>query len=227
MFVTKPIYDIVLIKFERKGLLMKRNVKIALTSMMIAGLLAGCGQASDIGKDEATKIALADANLTDTNVTRLRVSKDRDDGQNVYEVVFTNENTEYEYEILASNGDILSVDYEESPTPNQQNQNGQQVQNNQQGADGDQNQNGQQNQDGQQAQNGQQYQADVQISIEEASALALERVPGATQQDLKIELDYDDAYYKYEGDIIYDQKEYEFEIDANTGDFLEWKEERR
>lgn len=44
---------------------------------------------------------------------------------------------------------------------------------------------------------------------------------------LKIELDYDDGYYKYEGDIIYDQKEYEFEIDANTGEFLEWKEERR
>lgn len=44
---------------------------------------------------------------------------------------------------------------------------------------------------------------------------------------MKIELDYDDGCYKYEGDIIYDQKEYEFEIDANTGDFLEWKEERR
>lgn len=37
----------------------------------------------------------------------------------------------------------------------------------------------------------------------------------------------DDGYYKYEGDIIYNQKEYEFEIDANTGTFLEWSEERR
>ena len=152
---------------------------------------------------------------------------------------FTNENTEYEYEILASNGDILSTDYEESHTPNQQNQNGQQTQNGQQSPDGQQTQDGLQNTDGQQNQNGQQTQnghhnqsgrqsqADVQLSIEDASALALERVPGATQQDLKIELDYDDAYYKYEGDIIYDQKEYEFEIDANTGEFLEWKEERR
>ena len=26
---------------------------------------------------------------------------------------------------------------------------------------------------------------------------------------------------KYEGDIIYDGKEYDFEIDANTGTFLE------
>ena len=65
------------------------------------------------------------------------------------------------------------------------------------------------------------------VSTEQASQLALDRVPGASAQDLKIELDYDDGYYKYEGDIIYGQKEYEFEIDANTGDFLEWKEERR
>ncbi len=218
---------------------MKRPVTVMLTSMIIAGLLTGCGQLSDIGKDKAAKIALADANLTDTDVTRLRVSKNHDDGQSIYEVEFTNENTEYEYEILASNGDILSTDYEESHTPNQQNQNGQQTQNGQQSPDGQQTQDGLQNTDGQQNQNGQQTQnghhnqsgrqsqADVQLSIEDASALALERVPGATQQDLKIELDYDDAYYKYEGDIIYDQKEYEFEIDANTGEFLEWKEERR
>ncbi len=206
---------------------MKRNINIALTSIMIAGLLTGCGQASDIGKDKAAEIALTDANLTDADVTRLRVSKDRDDGQNIYEVVFTNENTEYEYEILASNGEILSVDYEESPVPNQQSQTGQQAQDDRQDVDGGQKTDGQQNQDGQQTQNGRQNQADVQLSIEEASALALERVPGATQQDLKIELDYDDAYYKYEGDIIYDQKEYEFEMDANTGEFLEWKEERR
>lgn len=206
---------------------MKKNVNIVLTSIMIAGLLTGCGQASDIGKDKAAEIALTDANLTDADVTRLRVSKDRDDGQNIYEVVFTNENTEYEYEILASNGEILSVDYEESPVPNQQSQTGQQAQDDRQDVDGGQKTDGQQNQNGQQTQNGRQNQADVQLSIEEASALALERVPGATQQDLKIELDYDDAYYKYEGDIIYDQKEYEFEMDANTGEFLEWKEERR
>ena len=30
----------------------------------------------------------------------------------------------------------------------------------------------------------------------------------------------------YEGDIIYDGKEYEFEIDASTGTILEWSEER-
>ena len=202
---------------------MRRYVKAALTSMTIAGLLSGCGHMSDIGKDRAAEIALADADLTEADVSRLRVTKDRDDGQTIYEVKFTNETTEYEYEILASNGDILSADYDESHSQSSQGQQdktpqeqtGQQAQ-----ADG-------QKQAGQQAQDDRHLQADVQLTLEEASALALERVPGASEKDLKIELDYDDAYYRYEGDIIYEQKEYEFEIDANTGDFLEWKEERR
>ncbi|MDE8707100.1 PepSY domain-containing protein [[Ruminococcus] torques] len=38
--------------------------------------------------------------------------------------------------------------------------------------------------------------------------------------------DNDDGKYKYEGDIIYDGKEDEFEIDASTGTILEWSEER-
>lgn len=67
----------------------------------------------------------------------------------------------------------------------------------------------------------------MQVAQEEAVKLALDRVPGSTEQDLRIELEYDDGYYKYEGDIIYNQIEYEFEIDANTGAFLEWSEERR
>ena len=64
------------------------------------------------------------------------------------------------------------------------------------------------------------------ISIEEAEKIALERVPGASENDIRIQSDYDDGKYKYEGDIIYDGKEYEFEIDASTGTILEWSEER-
>lgn len=67
----------------------------------------------------------------------------------------------------------------------------------------------------------------VELSIEDAKKLALERVEGATENDVWIELDYDDGHYVYEGEILYGQKEYEFEIDANTGTFLEWSEERK
>ena len=194
--------------------LMKRNTAAAMILAAIAGSLAGCGRIADIGKDKAADIALEDASLSESDVTRLRISKDTDNGKGIYEVEFTMNTTEYEYEILASNGDILSADFKElqgSSDPQPQGSNDPQPQRS----------------DSHDSSNhGTVPQADVQISSEQASKLALDRVPGATEQDLKIELDYDDGYYKYEGDIIYDQKEYEFEIDANTGDFLEWKEER-
>ena len=64
------------------------------------------------------------------------------------------------------------------------------------------------------------------ISVEEAKQIALERVPGATDQDISIELDEDDGWYIYEGDILYNRIEYEFEIDAETGSILKWEQER-
>ena len=202
--------------------LMKRNTAAAMILAAIAGSLAGCGRIADIGKDKAADIALEDASLSESDVTRLRISKDTDNGKGIYEVEFTMNTTEYEYEILASNGDILSADFKElqgSSDPQPQGSNDPQPQ-----GSSDPQPQGSGSHDS--SNHGAVPQADVQISSEQASKLALDRVPGATEQDLKIELDYDDGYYKYEGDIIYDQKEYEFEIDANTGDFLEWKEER-
>lgn len=64
------------------------------------------------------------------------------------------------------------------------------------------------------------------ISMDEAIQIALERVPGATEQDISIELDRDDGWYIYEGDILYNRMEYEFEIDADTGAIMKWEEER-
>ena len=55
--------------------------------------------------------------------------------------------------------------------------------------------------------------------------IALARVPGATEQDVSIELERDDGWLIYEGDILYNRMEYEFEIDAETGTVLKWEEE--
>ena len=147
---------------------------------------------------------------------------------------------EYEYEVAASNGDILSADREENVQQAQTDANTQQQtdaqtsseaqpQSETQASSETQPQSETQAQPSAQSQNsgaGSQSDPQVALSQEEAIAMALERVPGATEQDIRIELDYDDGQYKYEGDIIYDQKEYDFEIDANSGTFLEWSEER-
>lgn len=64
------------------------------------------------------------------------------------------------------------------------------------------------------------------ISKEEAIKIVLKRVPGATKQDVRIKLDTDDGHRIYEGEVYYNQTEYEFELSAADGKILEWSEEK-
>ena len=65
------------------------------------------------------------------------------------------------------------------------------------------------------------------ITEEEAKSLALAQVPGATAENIvKFKIDRDDGRTEYEGTIIYDGMEYEFEIDAYSGAFRSWESER-
>ena len=151
----------------------------------------------DIGEDAALQAALEAAGVSESDASRLRISKDRDDGRVVYEIGFDVDQTEYDYDVLASDGQILSSDVE--------------LRNDDRDDDDDRNRGSN---------------ADVAISREEAIDIALAKVSGATESDIRIELDYDDGRYTYEGDIIYERVEYDFTIDANSGDVLEWSEER-
>lgn len=60
------------------------------------------------------------------------------------------------------------------------------------------------------------------VSIETAKQTALALVSGATENNIRIYTDYDDGRMVYEGKIIYNAMEYEFEIDAATGNIIEW-----
>ena len=64
------------------------------------------------------------------------------------------------------------------------------------------------------------------MSVDEAAAIALERVPGATRDDMRIRRGMDDGRTIYEGSIYYDGYEYEFEIDGHSGRFLDFERER-
>lgn len=61
------------------------------------------------------------------------------------------------------------------------------------------------------------------ISMDDARALVLEKVPGATI--VKIEQDYDDGRKIYEGEAYKGNTEYDFEIDAATGKFIKWEQD--
>lgn len=61
------------------------------------------------------------------------------------------------------------------------------------------------------------------ITEEEAKQIALDQVPGATASDiLSFKSDYENGRLQYEGKIHFDKNEYEFEIDAYTGNITEW-----
>ena len=186
----------------------KKSIIVTVVLFTLAtAILSGCGttgnnatgnqgtdgqtaEASDIGKEKAQEIAFADAGVNEADISGLRVSRETEDGVEVYEVKFTDSAAamEYDYEIQVSDGTIRKVEKDK-------------VNDKVSGEKGE-----------------------VTISKEDAMKLALDKVPGATEKEIRIKLDQDNEYYKYEGDIVYEGKEYDFEIDANSGEILEWTE---
>lgn len=64
------------------------------------------------------------------------------------------------------------------------------------------------------------------VSEATAKQTALARVSGATEKNIyEWKLDYDDGRPEYEGKIIYGGTEYEFTIDATSGNITEWDAE--
>lgn len=200
----------------------KKMLVTAAVTLTLMGLVAGCG-GKDIGESKAKEIALENAGVTESDISRYQSSKDRDDGKTLYEIQFASGDTEYEYEINAENGDIISYGSESLNNGQSSTQNNTGTTTDNSGTNST---DTSQSQDNSQNTTANNTGGNVQFSEADAKAAALERVPGATEQDLRMELDHDDGKYIYEGDIIYQQMEYEFEIDANTGKFLKWSEER-
>lgn len=145
-----------------------------------------------IDEAQARSIALEHAGVAESDAAFYRVERDSDDGRAVYEVEFYSGNTEYDYEISAETGEILSYDSDI---------------------------------EGWAAQSGNAEGSAV--TLEQARALVLERVPGAAASDVQIEQERDDGRDIYEGEVYYDRTEYEFEIDASTGSFIKWSVDYR
>ena len=199
-----------------------KKTAICAAAALFLSLAAGCGSqgtakpSADIGKNEAADIALSDAGVSEEEVSRLYTSREQNNGAVYYDISFTCQGTEYNYEIQASDGLILKSEADKNsgaesadagsasaptvtptqepsstsvPTPSVPDR---------------------------------QTQDDDAISFEEAKQMALDRVPGASGADIEMELERDDGFLIYEGEIHYNRMEYEFEIDAATGTILEW-----
>ena len=177
------------------------------------GTTAASGQ---ISEDEAKRIALEDAGITEITSDELNeignrgesvegytisvsVQFDYDDGVPVYDVEFTDipgtngTVTEYDYEIDAATGAIRSMDHDAERVSYTA---------------------------------GTIYSGSANCKTEDESrAIALAKVPGATDSDITLYLDEDDGRLQYEGRIIYQNMKYEFEIDAYSGAIRDWDAE--
>ena len=89
----------------------KKMIITTAMTLTLLGLAAGCG-GSDIGEAKAKEIALQDAGVSESDISRFQSSKDRDDGKTLYEIQFASDDTEYEYEINAKDGEILNYSTE-------------------------------------------------------------------------------------------------------------------
>lgn len=165
--------------------------------------------AKDIGEAAAKQIALEHAGVAEADASHLWVSRDYDDGRLEYEVEFFSGSKEYDYDIDAADGSILSFDSETefagkktadpaaspqtaAPSPQTAGSSSGQA-----GSEG--------------------------ISLEQAKKIALAKVPGADDSHIRIEKDRDDGQLLYEGKIVYSGVEYEFEISAADGSVLDWE----
>ena len=176
------------------------GVVIQSESMPLTQSASAPAEASITAEDAKAK-ALAHAGLAETDVTFIKAELDRDDGRLVYDVEFyTADYKEYDYEIDAATGEVVSYDYD--------------VENYAPAATS-----------GNTASGSQSASSGASISAEDAKAKALAHagLSSGSVTFVKAELDRDDGRLVYDVEFYTaDYKEYDYEIDAATGEVVSY-----
>lgn len=152
-----------------------------------------------ISLETAKSIAMNDAGVSGEAATHSVAKLDWEDGRQVYEIDFFLNGVEYEYEILASDGSILKKKQDSKWGKNSGAPTG--------------------------SIPGQETAGP--LTMEQARQKVAERIPGVDAANIYMKEDHDDGRLQYEGKVYDNQIQYEFELDAETGMFLEWKEEAK
>ena len=174
-----------------------------------------------IADTEAKKIAFSHAQVEEADISGLKVKlKQADDYHSmVYEVEFymvrESSGMEYDYTIDAVSGNILEYDNERKDSGQPSSVSSQTVV-----AHHDESHDAESHHlAGSQSASAS---SSASLSQDEAVSLALQQVPGAAQEHVKeAKQDKEDGRMVYEIEILYSGMEYEFRIDAATGQLLE------
>lgn len=179
---------------------MKKLMIIALMAMV----MMGCSSASKniLTLEEAQEIA-----LKEVSGKVLKAHEDSDDGVSYYDFTIVTDNEKYEVEVDANSGKIIKMEKDDDYVGNHTNDDTNSTnQNNTSNTNGNTNTNTQ-----------------ATITAEQAQQKAMDRVGGGYL--VKCELDYDDGVLKYEIEIKNGNKEYDVDVDANTGEIIKFDEE--
>ena len=140
--------------------------------------------------DEAKNIALKHANLTEDKVNFVKAKEDTNSTPKKYDIEFTSNNTEYDYEINADTGEIIEFDkdIDNYNTSNNTTTNA----------------------------------TTAKITEQQAKDIALKHANLTSDKVTFTKTDYetDNGRTKYEIDFYYNNQEYDYEIDAQTGEIL-------
>ena len=178
-------------KGKKKGVIAAVIVAVVVVIALIACWFMGV--IGGISEAEAKEIAYGQVQGA-TDDGSASVIKEFDDGRMTYDIQIVHDNTIYEFSILARNGDVVNTDMETI------NQGGSTV-------------NGQNN--------ASKTAPSSDIGVDKAKEIALAQVSGASASDItKANAEMDDGRYMYEVEIVYDQMDYDFEIDAATGEII-------
>lgn len=143
-----------------------------------------------ISLKEAKNIALKHAGISSSEATFVKAKKDYEDGIQVYEIEFYSGNTEYDYELRVSNGEIISYDkdIENYSIPSKNSGSSQTLSSN--------------------------Y-----IGVDKAKSIALKDagLSSSSVTFTKAKLDREDGVRVYEIEFFTSDKEYEYEINASSG----------
>ncbi len=197
-------------------------------SVFTRGIISG---SAEITLERAKEIALTDAGLTDTDAVFTKTKQEKERGIPVYELEFYAGNTEYEYEINGKEGVIVSKGKESLAYPEDQagtgnrldtGENRQQTKSREQGTGQTEDTKTQRIEEDNQAGN-----TGTEIELDRAQAIAAEHA-GFTVSEVqfsktKLEKEHGGAIYEIE--FYKDGMEYEYEIDAVTGDIIEFDSE--
>lgn len=160
-------------------------------------LFTGCGQQAKmdyIGADKAKALALESAGISSADAEFTGTDMKNREGTDYYEICFNSEGKEYKYSIDALTGVVIDGSVPDSAGGDTDNLNVTQS-----GTEGA-------------------------ITEEQAKAKALSHA-GLKESDVnfvKCKLDFDDGIRIYEVEFYSDNKEYDYEINAETGDIIKY-----